>query len=54
MSRYSNDKSPSQDRNNGMGLNGTKVETRLCQSTGKQHPYARENNHLSRFPVNFR
>ena len=46
--RYNDDRVPNQYRS------GSKVETRLCQSTGKQHPYDRENNYISRFPLDFK
>ena len=48
MSQYSHDRIPSQDRIN------SKVETQLCQRTGKQYPYDRDNNYVSIFPVGFR
>ena len=55
MSRYQGNTMPAQGiLDNTKQHSVSKVETRLCESTGQQHPYDRENNYLSRFPLGFR
>ena len=54
MSQYNNAQPQDQRRNYGAGIYESKVETRLCQSTGLQHLYNKDNDYLSRYPVGFK
>ena len=63
MLQYQNGQSPAESTirryssnmaNNFDDKNEAKVPTKLCEKTGLQHPYDKETNYISRFPVGFR